>query len=81
MLVEAHKDLAETARTRALIQAILSGPGSNEGFEATTKAFRRFTECRTPWLGQEREKLENELRRRAEEFARYVVSVSPIKEQ
>lgn len=76
MLVSAHKDLAESAKTRSIVQAILSGPGSNEGFEATGRAYRRYTECLTPWLETERLRFEDELRRRAQEFSRYVIEIS-----
>lgn len=78
VLIQAHRELAESARTRTMVQAILSGPGSNEGFEATTRAYRRYTECVTPWLETERLDFEAELRRRAHEFSRYTLEVTTM---
>ena len=78
VLVQAHRELAESARTRTIVQAILSGPGSTEGFEATTRAYRRYTECVTPWLETERLGFESELRRKAHEFSKYVIEVQSM---
>jgi len=81
MLVEAHETLASIAREKAIMQAVLSGPGSNEGFDAATRAFRSYTEAVTPWIGVERRKMDDELKRRAKEFSRYLVQIREMSDE
>lgn len=77
LTVRAYEEAAELQWRQAQLQAIVSG-NSQEGFEAVTRAFRRYRETALPWLEVQREKEEAELKRRFTEFSKHLVSIKPL---
>jgi hypothetical protein len=83
MIVRMYEDAAEILWRQAQVQATIGGQ-TPEGFDAVSRAFRKYRETATPWLETQREKDEEELRRNVAEMARkfeVVVSQAPPEEQ
>lgn len=75
MLVRMYEESSEILWRRTQIQALVSG-NSQEGFDAVARAFRLYRETATPWLEEEREKSERELRSLVTEMSKeYTVSI------
>lgn len=77
LTVRAYEDAAELQWRQALLQATISGNNA-EGFDAVTRAFRRYRETVLPWLESQREIEEAELKRRYAEFSKHLVSIKPL---
>jgi len=77
LTVRAYEEASELQWRQAQLQAIIAG-NSPDGFDAVTRAFRRYRETALPWLGPQREKEEAELRRRFAEFSKHLVSIKPL---
>ena len=83
MIVRMYEEASDILWRQALVQATVGG-STPEGFDAVSRAFRRYRETATPWLETQREKDEEELRKSVAELAKsfqVVVAAAPPEDQ